>query len=167
LGPGVWGKSVSGPAAFFDGDVRVTGDIQLVDAHDLAEEFDVNFADVAGPGTVVAIGDDGLLASSRTPYDKRVVGVVSGAGAYKPGVILGSSGTDNPRVQLALIGKVLCKVDARAGAIAAGDLLATSSVLGHAMKACEPQRSVGAVIGKALEPLQTGRGFISVLVTLQ
>jgi len=166
-GPGVWGKSAGGPAAFFDGDVRVTGDIQLVDAHDLAEEFDVSFAEVADPGTVMVLDDHGILAQSRAPYDKRVVGVVSGAGTYRPGVILGSSGPDIPRVRLALLGKVFCKVDASGDAIAVGDLLTTSPVLGHAMKAGDQVRSVGAVIGKALRPLQTGRALIPILVTLQ
>ena len=49
----------------------------------------------------------------------------------------------------------------------AGDLLVTSSTPGHAMKGTDRGRLVGAVVGKALEPLQTGSGVIQVLVTLQ
>ena len=47
-----------------------------------------------------------------------------------------------------LVGKVFCKVD---GAIDVGDLLTTSQTPGHAMKATDPQRAFGAVIGKALK----------------
>jgi hypothetical protein len=35
------------------------------------------------------------------------------------------------------------------------------------MKACDPFRGFGAVIGKALRPLAEGRGLIPVLVALQ
>jgi hypothetical protein len=51
--------------------------------------------------------------------------------------------------------------------IEVGDLLTTSSCSGHAMKASDPFRAFGAVIGKALRPLASGRGKIPVLVALQ
>jgi hypothetical protein len=35
------------------------------------------------------------------------------------------------------------------------------------MKASDPARAFGAVIGKALHPLQEGRGLIPILVSLQ
>ena len=58
------------------------------------------------------------------------------------------------------------KVSAENGAIQPGDLLVTSSIPGYAMQAGEnpPQ---GTVIGKALEPLEDGTGFITMVVTLQ
>ena len=49
----------------------------------------------------------------------------------------------------------------------AGDLLVTSSTPGHAMKGTDRSRMLGAVVGKALEPLAAGKGVIQVLVTLQ
>jgi hypothetical protein len=38
---------------------------------------------------------------------------------------------------------------------------------GHAMKGTDRARMLGAVVGKALEPLREGTGVIQVLVTLQ
>ena len=70
-------------------------------------------------------------------------------------------------VPLAVVGIVPCKVTAENGPIMAGDLLVTSSTPGHAMKGTDRGRMLGAVVGKALEPLQKGTGVIQVLVTLQ
>ena len=69
-------------------------------------------------------------------------------------------------VPLGLLGVVPVKVSAENGAIQPGDLLVASSTPGHAMKAGEnpPQ---GTVIGKALEPLIEGTGYIRMIVTLQ
>jgi hypothetical protein len=68
---------------------------------------------------------------------------------------------------IALIGKVYCKVDANYGAIEVGDLLTTSPTLGHAMKAVDPIKAFGSVIGKALRPLDSGEGLIPILIALQ
>ena len=68
---------------------------------------------------------------------------------------------------LAVVGIVPCKVTAENGAILGGDLLVTSSRPGYAMKGTDRSRLVGAVVGKALEPLPKGAGTIQVLVTLQ
>jgi hypothetical protein len=46
-------------------------------------------------------------------------------------------------------------------------MLTTSPTEGHAMKACDPARAFGAVIGKALRPLATGIGLIPILIALQ
>lgn len=48
-----------------------------------------------------------------------------------------------------------------------GDLLVTSSTPGHAMRGSRRKRMLGAVLGKALEPLEKGTGTIGVLVVLQ
>jgi len=53
------------------------------------------------------------------------------------------------------------------GQIATGELLVTYSTTGHAMKGTNRTRMLGAVVGKALEPLREGKGVIQVLVTLQ
>jgi hypothetical protein len=160
-----------GHAGFFDGRVWITsdlgvgGDIQLANA-DCAESFDVvPFCD-AEPGTVVRLGDTGAVLPSDEAYDHRVAGVVSGAGAYRPALLLDSRGGNDGRRPVALFGKVYCKVDADASPIAAGDLLTTSAKPGHAMKAVDREKAFGAVIGKALAPLDSGCGLLPILVAL-
>ena len=66
---------------------------------------------------------------------------------------------------VALSGMALCKVDAGYGSIMPGDLLTTSPTAGHAMRADDPPP--GTILGKALEPLDTGTGLIKVLVMLR
>ncbi len=163
-GPGVYGKGA--PAGMFDGDVVVTGDIQLPNA-DCAEEFDVAEVEPVEPGTVMVLDDDGAVRCSRRPYDPRVAGVVSGAGAYRPGIVLDRQGPSSARKPIALLGKVYSKVDARFAPIDVGDLLTTSSTPGHAMKAADRGRAFGAVIGKALRPLEDGQGLVPILIALQ
>jgi hypothetical protein len=68
---------------------------------------------------------------------------------------------------IALMGKVYCKVDAQYGAIEIGDLLTTSATPGHAMKAADPTKAFGAILGKALKGMDAGVGSIPVLVALQ
>jgi hypothetical protein len=161
-----------GHAGFFDGrvwvggELAVGGDILLANA-DCAEDFDVVNASTATAGTVMVIGDDGVLEPSSRAYDRCVVGVISGAGDYKPGLILDKQASSENRQPIALLGKVCCKVTAEFGAIDAGDLLTTSPVPGHAMKSSEPSKAFGAVIGKALRPLRDGRGLIPILIALQ
>ena len=92
---------------------------------------------------------------------------VSGAGEYKPGIVLDKHRSAHTRQPIALLGKVYCKVDAQYGAIAVGDLLTTSSTPGHAMKAADPAKAFGAVIGKALRAQKEGQGLIPVLIALQ
>jgi hypothetical protein len=139
---------------------------------DCAEEFDVLGDEQVDPGTVLVLTEDGLLRASGQPYDRKVAGVVSGAGGYKPGILLdrteqrGSSSAAR-RVPVALVGKVYCKVDATSSAVAVGDLLTTSQTPGHAMRVADPSRGFGAVLGKALRSLKEGRGLIPILVALQ
>lgn len=164
-GIGVHGKG-GRLAGLFDGDVEVTGDLRLTNA-DCAEDFDIADADAVEAGTVMIVGDEGVLHESRQPYDKRVAGVVSGAGAYKPAIVLDKQPGRRHRKPIALLGKTYCKVDADYAAVEVGDLLTTSASPGHAMKACDPMRAFGAVIGKALRPLAEGRGLIPILIALQ
>ncbi|HJW38164.1 MAG TPA: hypothetical protein VJ420_06075, partial [Candidatus Udaeobacter sp.] len=145
---------------------EVTGDIRLTNA-DCAEDFEVFGTDKVEPGTVMVLHPDGALAESQSAFDKRVAGVISGAGDYKPGIVLDKKQTSNNRQPVALMGKVFCKVDAQFGAIEVGDLLTTSSTPGHAMKTSDPFKAFGAVIGKALRPLPSGQGLIPILIALQ
>ncbi len=165
-GVGIHGKG-GRLAALFEGDVEVTGDLRLTNA-DCAEDFDVLGGAVVEAGTVMVLDDQGALATSSQPYDKRVAGVISGAGAYRPAIVLDKQPQPHGNRQpLALIGKVFCKVDASLGAIAVGDLLTTSATAGHAMVAIDRSKAFGAVVGKALQAWREGRGLIPILVALQ
>ncbi len=149
-----------------NGNILATGDIRLANA-DCAEDFDICENEQIEPGTVMVLGEDGKLQQSQNPYDKRVAGVVSGAGDYKPGIVLDKQKSENTRKPIALLGKAFCKVDAQYGAIEVGDLLTTSPTPGHAMKADNPAKAFGAVIGKALRPLTEGNSLIPILIALQ
>ncbi|MBV9672553.1 MAG: hypothetical protein JO076_06980 [Verrucomicrobia bacterium] len=164
-GTGVYGKGGAW-AGYFDGKLGVKEDIILTNA-DCAEDFDVVVAERIEPGSVMVLGEEGLLVESGRAYDNRVAGVISGAGDYKPGIVLDKKQGFAGRLPVALIGKVYCKVDAEGAPVAVGDLLTTSPTLGHAMKAADPARAFGSVIGKALRPLKAGRGLIPILVALQ
>lgn len=143
------------------------GDIVLRNA-DCAEEFDIDTdAYETEPGTVMIVNEEGKLYPSEQAFDSRVVGIVSGAGDYKPGIVLDRQYSASKRLPIALVGKVFCKVDASFAPIKAGDLLTTSSTPGHAMRAGDPLKAFGAVLGKALRSLDAGQGLIPVLVTLQ
>lgn len=146
--------------------ISVAGDIQLTNA-DVAEDFDIAGPDRVPSGTVMVFGSEGALSESDRAYDKRVAGVISGAGDFKPALILDKRLSDNKRQPVALMGKVFCRVDAQFGRIDVGDLLTTSATPGHAMKAGDPLQAFGCVIGKALQPLVAGKGLIPILVALQ
>jgi len=156
----------NGVAAFFEGSIVVTGDLSMNHA-DCAEDFDIAAGSPAEPGTVMVLDGENTLRESSSSYDKRVAGVISGAGNYKPGIILDKQASNAGRRPVALLGKVFCKADARFGAIGIGDLLTTSTTPGHAMRATDPLQAFGAVIGKALRPLSEGRGLIPILIALQ
>lgn len=164
-------QGASGHAGFFVGNVHITGnlvtngDVVLQNA-DCAEDFDIATG-LAEPGTVMVLGEEGALHRSCKAYDKRVVGVISGAGDYKPGIVLDKQQSTRNRQPVALLGKVFCKVDAGYAPIGVGDLLTTSGTPGHAMKADDPLEAFGAVIGKALRSHTAGRGLIPILIALQ
>jgi hypothetical protein len=143
-----------------------SGDIRLGNA-DAAEEFEAMTGDPLGPGDVMVLGEDGRVGLCDSPYDRRVAGVVSGAGEHRPGIVLGHDPSRQGRVRLALMGRVYCKVIADDLPISIGDLLTTSPVAGHAMRVSEPGRAFGSVLGKAMGRLESGRGLVEVLVALQ
>jgi hypothetical protein len=120
-------------------------------------------------GDLLAIDPHGKrrITLSQRPYSKLVAGIYS----TKPG-LLGSvhsmfDAQLAKEVPLAVVGVVPCKVTTENGPIQPGDLLVTSSTPGHAMKGTQRARMLGAVVGKALESLEEGKGVIQVLVTLQ
>jgi hypothetical protein len=122
------------------------------------------------PGNVLVVDRAAgrRLMLSQRAYSTRVAGIYS----TKPGVLATTHSIDESdalaeEIPLAIVGIVPCKVTAENGPITPGDLLVTSSTLGHAMKGTNRTRMLGAVVGKALEPLREGKGVIQVLVTLQ
>jgi hypothetical protein len=155
----------------------VTGDIYAsgtISGHNVI----ANYQDVAEwvptehpipAGTVVVINPqkrNEVLPSARS-YDTGVAGVVS----ENPGLLLGIAA--DTKSKIATTGRVRVHVDATAHPINAGDLLVTSEKPGVAM-ASQPIdiagvkiHRPGTLIGKALEPLQSGEGDILVLLSLQ
>lgn len=148
-----------------DGDIMAR-DVKLLNA-DVAEEFSTVEPEVVEPGSVMVLDGGIALRECTEAYDTKAVGVVSGAGDYKPALLLDRQTDQCGRLPVALMGKVFCKVDATEAAIKIGDLLTTSATKGHAMKAADRNRALGAIIGKALGALDSGTGLIPILVTLQ
>jgi hypothetical protein len=147
------------------GNIEVDGDVFLKDSGDVAETFEA--VTECRPGTLMIISASGMVEPCSSEYDKRVVGVVSGAGPLRPGLTLGGNTRHDLAAPISMLGRVFCLADASKDPIELGDLLTSSSATGHAMKAADPAKSFGAVIGKALEPLEHGRGLIPILIALR
>jgi hypothetical protein len=142
--------------------------LSITGGADVAEPFAMSGGDIP-KGAVVVIDDahPGQLKLSQRAYDKRVAGIVSGAGGVNPGLTLSQQCLVEGGQNVALTGRVYALADAANGPIEPGDLLTTSAIPGHAMKVTDPAKSQGAIIGKAMSHLETGRGLVLVLVTLQ
>lgn len=183
-GAGVHGKG--GIAGLFEGKTVVKGelvtitetaqairanfgnfdDLTTAHFHPGGGDYAENFAseDDVEPGTVLVIGDLGLLTPCQTDYDTRASGVVSGAGSLSPGSIMQGQTDTEHKVTVALAGQVYAKADATYGAISIGDLLTTSPTKGYAMRVDDRGRAVGAIIGKALSSLDSGTGLVRMMV---
>lgn len=173
-GAGQVGIGTSTPGARLDVNGRTKTDVlEITGGADLSERFEIRNKKVELspiPGMVVSIDPEspGSLMVSNSPYDKKVAGIISGAGGVNPGMIMGQENSvadgANP---VALTGRVYCSVDASNGAISPGDFLTTSHTPGYAMKVKDYQKAQGAIIGKAMTELEQGQGLVLVLVTLQ
>jgi len=148
---------------FFDGGTQTGG-------ADFAESVAVTTgSNRYGPGDLLVLDTtaDRQLTLSTEPYSTLVAGIYS----TKPGVLATPHKMDalapGAEIPLAIVGIVPCKVSAENGSIQRGDLLVTSSTPGYAMKGTDRSRMLGAVVGKAMEPLEKGTGVVQVLVTLQ
>ena len=154
----------------YDG-TTVTNVLQIEGGSDLSEQFDVQASQAEPqPGMVVCIDPDnpGKLVVSTKAYDRKVAGVISGAGGVLPGMTMGQHATVADGAHpVALTGRVYVWVDASGGAIEPGDLLTTSDVAGHARKVTDYERSRGATLGKAMTRLAEGRGLVLMLVQPQ
>ena len=143
--------------------------LQIIGGADLVEGFDTKGDAAREPGTVVVIDEKnaGGLRASDAPYDRKVAGVVSGAGGVEAGIRLGQEGKLDGETLVAMTGRVYVKCSSENGAIRPGDLLTTSANSGHAMRATDHDLANGAVIGKAMSSLDARTGLVLVLVNLQ
>ncbi|MEW5895999.1 MAG: hypothetical protein AB1650_09645 [Candidatus Omnitrophota bacterium] len=160
-------------------DCLPTGYGACIGQEDLAEVFDSS--EEVSPGDLLVLDDNSreiILAKSRRAYDGNIIGVVSSSPAMifnDEALVSDFSTTAEKTIKppVALTGQVPCKVTLENGPIAYGDLLTSSSTPGHAMKATDRERSLGAVVGKALEPFdeKTNKGaetgMITIFVSLQ
>ena len=147
------------------GVVRVNGK----DVSDYAELFELATREGVVPGTVMSISPRGSgIEPAARPYDAKVVGVISGAGGLQSGMQLGGRHDDTDDLPIAMAGQVYVRTTLEGGPIAPGDLLVSSSRHGAAMRAADRSRALGAVIGKAIEPLDRigpdGEALIRILV---
>ncbi|HKP95053.1 MAG TPA: hypothetical protein VJ385_04775 [Fibrobacteria bacterium] len=136
---------------------------------DLAEHFEVVDGPArVRPGMLVSISaeQDGKMRVASSAYDPAVAGVISGAGGVSPGVSFRPRRSPGKAktYPIALAGRVYCLADASRGAIRPGDLLTSSDVPGHAMKAVDRRRAGRAMVGKALSSLERGRGLVLALI---
>ena len=117
-------------------------------------------------GSGVILDGDGLIVTNAHVVQMATtIYVVLKDGTILDAKVLGINQFDQ---DVALAGRVYCKVDATEGGIEPGDLLTTSATPGYAMKATDYIRAQGAILGKAMEKLEQGKkGHILVLVTLQ
>lgn len=155
---------------------------------DFAEMLPVSGrASAYAPGEVLVIGPDGKLTRATEPNATNLAGVYSTDPGFVGDMRLRSRGlsaidhspsaseaeADEAWLPVALVGVVPVNASAENGAIRPGDLLTTSATPGHAMRA-EPVRiggaaihPTGAILGKALEPLESGTAKITVLLMVR
>ena len=161
----------TGGVYFATGDAEVSVNVlEIRGGSDLAEPFTISGMDEILPGTVVSIDPDnpGNLQVSSTAYDRLVAGCVSGANGVNPGLIMQQEGSEAAgSVPVALSGRVYCLADAATGPINPGDLLTTAPLPGHLTAVSDFQQAQGAIVGKAMSGLESGQGYVLVLVSLQ
>src|SRR3989338_3721543 len=142
---------------------RIAAEGAFLTNADYAEKYVV---DDVEPGDIVVIdtesGEYDRLRKSTAAYDPTIVGIVS----TDPGIVIGSLSKEYG-TPIALAGRAPVKATTENGPINKGDLLTTSSIPGHAMKCDDRLKCIGAIVGKALEPLDSGTGKVMALVTLQ
>jgi hypothetical protein len=162
-----------GSLGIYNGSAYCTGAYNASYALDVAEWVKVNDPSIEN-GDIIVLDKKNTksFVKSNSSYNTLVAGIIS----TEPGYVTGghTKGSDfltNEEMEakgyrmLALAGQVPTKVSAENGPIEIGDLLTTSNTAGYAMKATDPK--IGTIVGKAMEPLASGKGKIMVLVTLQ
>lgn len=164
---GYFFNSAPGGTALYAEGIAKVKTLQILGGADVAERFEVEGS--PEPGTVLVIDEasPGRLRTSDGAYSSRVAGVVSGANSLAAGVVLSEDGRTEGTAAVALTGRVWVSCDASKGPIAVGDLLTSSDLAGHAMRARDRSRATGAILGKAMTALKSGTGKVLVLVSLQ
>jgi hypothetical protein len=120
---------------------------------DLAERY---VADAAyEPGTVLVFGGSKEVTVTGEVSSRKVAGVVSTNPAY----LMNSECQGEYVVDLALIGRVPCKV---MGPVCKGDLIVTSENTGYGM--VNNEAPAGSIIGKSLEFMNELDGVVEILV---
>lgn len=159
----------SGAAITFqDGTTQTTAYTGVTCGGDYAESVDATGdRKKYEPGDVLVLDADhpGDVLKSSFAYSTTVAGIYS----TRPGTVGRRQLTPktNAEVPMAMVGVVPTKVTTEGGPIKVGDLLVSSSTPGYAMKGTDRSRMLGAVIGKAMGSLHSGKGEIEVLVSLQ
>jgi hypothetical protein len=123
---------------------------------DVAEKYlaDKNYA----AGTVLEFGGNQEVTETTVSHSWRVAGVVSTNPAY----IMNAGANGNSVVEVALLGRVPCRV---VGPVVKGDRMVSSDIPGVAQTLDTEQYQPGCVIGKALTDWnQPGIGIIEVVV---
>jgi hypothetical protein len=179
---------IDGPL-WVNGPVTITGPLQaqgnkvayVVDVFINASGQQLHTGDVVRlKGTPVTrfYGDNNKIPMTEVTlcdkeHDSMVIGIVDREAPPRPGAPDTRVEPDDPtsiedggELLVVTLGMYAhCKVDATAAPIEVGDLLAVSDNPGFAQKAIEPK--VGCIIGKALEPLHEGTGYIAVFANIQ
>jgi len=140
---------------YIGSNVNGSGLVQVdgVTVNDYAEIFELVVRANVIPGTVMSMKESGEgLEPSNELYDTKVVGVISGAGGFTPGMVIGTREDGSHDLPVAVSGQVYVRVCVEGGEIKVGDLLVSSSQPGVAMRASDINKTMGTVIGKALEP---------------
>jgi hypothetical protein len=135
-------------------------------------------------GDVLVIGPEGRVVHAAEPNATNLAGVYSTRPGFVGDMRRAERGLVDPSdaptnepgdtwLPVALLGVVPVKATADGGAIRPGDLLTTSVTPGHAMRATPVEVGgaaiypAGAILGKALEPLASGKGKINVLLIVR
>ncbi len=120
---------------------------------DLAERY---VADEAyEPGTVVVLGGENEVTIENVADSHKVAGVVTTNPAYIMNALLEGENV----VEVALIGRVPCKV---MGPVNKGDLLTTATIPGYAY--ANNAASAGRIVGKSLENFNGELGIVEIMV---
>ena len=120
---------------------------------DVAEVLELATREGIRPVSVVAF--DAVVGGPAPASEMNanlVVGVTSGTGAFRPGMVIGSRADCSRDLPVAMGGLINARKSVEGGAVEPGDLLVPSSDPGVGMRAGDPVGSFGRVFVKALEP---------------
>ncbi|MFH0923963.1 MAG: hypothetical protein V1825_04485 [Candidatus Falkowbacteria bacterium] len=132
---------------------------------DIAERYQTSDNNsLIEPGDLVVLDKDNEMSIKKSDkaYSAMVIGVISTNPNLTMGTFKYSNDKDYPPV--ALLGRVPTKVIVENGSIEIGDNIVSSSKPGYGMRCDDYDKCKGAIIGKALQKLDSGEGIIEVLI---